>query len=340
MSPSVIVAPHFRSMEEIFRPEALDLLGSFAEIVWGVDGPMPQDRFEAALEDATAVVFGTWHYGESLVEGGPNVRAVLEVAGAHDHHGVGYSECFARGIEVGGAAHAFGAAVAELTLGLTLAATRGIAANDRDFRSGSELWLHEGNVGYNTLFDKVVGFVGCGGLSVDLQNLLDPFRARILGFDPFLPDEAMEARGIEQTDLPTLFRSSDVVYVLAAPTATSRGMIDRDLLELLEPLQTLIMTSRAALVDFDALTELVAEGRFRLGIDVFPEEPVPADHPLRTAESAVLSSHRAGAVPDALLAIGDMVVADLEDIITNRGERRMQYLTPESLESLWQPRRD
>ena len=340
MSPSVIVAPHFRSMEEIFRPEALDRLGSIAEIVWGVDGPMPQDLFEAALDDATAVVFGTWHYGDALVRGGPNVRAVLEVAGAHDHQALGYEECFARGIEVGSVAHAFGPAVAELTLGLTLAATRGLAKNDRDFRSGNELWLHEGNVGYNTLFDKVVGFVGCGGLSVELQRLLDPFGVKILGFDPFLPDEAMEARSIERVDLPTLFRSSDVVFVLAAPTATSRGMIDRDLLELLGPLQTLIMTSRAALVDFDALTELAADGRFRLGIDVFPEEPLPADHVLRKVESAVLSSHRAGAVPDALLAIGDMVVADLEAIITNRGERRMQYLTPESLESLLQPPRD
>ncbi|MDJ0665445.1 MAG: NAD(P)-dependent oxidoreductase [Acidimicrobiia bacterium] len=340
MRPSVIVAPHFRTMEEIFRPGALDRLGSFAEVVWGLDSPMPQDRFEAALEDATAVVFGTWHYGDSLVRGAPNLRAVLEVAGAHDHQAMGYEECFNRGIEVGSVAHAFGPAVAELTLGLTFAATRGIAKNDRDFRSSQELWLHEGNVGYNTMFDKVVGFVGCGGLSVELQRLLRPFGVRILGFDPFLPDEAMHERGIERADLETMFRRSDVVYVLAAPTATSRGMIDRRLLELLEPHQTLIMTSRAALVDFDALTELVVEGRFRLGVDVFPEEPLPADHPLRAAESVVLSSHRAGAVPDALLAIGDMIVDDLEAIITNVGERRMQYLTRASLESLLQPGRE
>jgi hypothetical protein len=54
----------------------------------------------------------------------------------------------------------------------------------------------------------------------------------------------------------------------------------------------------------------------------------------------VLSGHRAGAVPDALLAIGDMVVADLEAIITDVEERRMQYLTPQSLEALLQPRRE
>lgn len=268
------------------------------------------------------------------------MRAVLEVAGAHDHQAIGYEQCLRRGIEVGGVAHAFGPAVAEMTLGLTLAATRGIVQNDRDFRNSRELWLHEGNAGYNTMFDKVVGFVGCGGLSVELQRLLHPFGVKVLGFDPFLSDDAMDERGIERVDLETLFRRSDVVYVLAAPTATSRGMIDRSLLDLLEPQQTLIVTSRAALVDFDALTELVVDGCFRLGIDVFPEEPLPAGHPLRAAESAVLSSHRAGAVPDALLAIGDMIIDDLEAIITNADERRMQYLTPASLESLLQPGRD
>ena len=269
--------------------------------------------------------------------GGPNVRAVLEVAGAHNHQALGYESCFERGIEVGSVAPAFATAVAEMALGLTLAATRGIVANDRDFRDARELWLHAGNVGYNTLFDKSVGFVGCGGLSIELQRLLDPFRVTVRGFDPFLADHAMAVRGIERADLPTLFTASDVIYLLAAPTYTSRGMIDRHLLELLQPSQTLILISRAALVDFDALTQLVGEERFRLGVDVFPEQPLPVDHSLRKAPAAVLSSHRAGAVSDALLAIGDMVVADLEAIFGGRSERRLQFLTPERSEALLQP---
>jgi phosphoglycerate dehydrogenase-like enzyme len=337
MKPSVIIAPHFRTMAEIFRPEALDRLHGFAEMIWAADEPMPQDRFEEALRDAVAVVFGTWHYGDALVRGGPNVCAVLEVAGAHDHHDLGYEACFAREIEVGSAAPAFGAAVAELALGLTLAVMRGIAENDRDFRNTRERWLHDGNVGYNTLFGKVVGYVGCGGLSVELQRLLDPFGVRILGFDPFVSDEEMAARGISRVELATLFRASDVVYVLAAPTESSKGMIDRNLLELMQPTRALILISRASIVDFDALTALAVEGRFRLGVDVFPDEPLPADHPLRHVDSAVLSSHRAGAVPDALLTIGDMVVADLEAIISSSPERRMQYLTEQSARALLQP---
>jgi phosphoglycerate dehydrogenase-like enzyme len=324
-------------MDEIFSPAALDRLASFAELVWAADGPMPQDRFEDALRTAGAVVFGTWHYGDALQHRGPALRAVLEVAGAHSHHDLGYEDCLNAGIEVGSVSPAFGAAVAELGLGLTLAATRGIARNDRDFRDRRELWLHAGNAGYSTLFRKTIGFVGCGGLSHHLQRLLEPFEPRFLGFDPFIPGTEMLARGVEPVDLETMFRNSEVVFVLAAPSESGRGLVDRHLMESLQPHQTLILLSRASLVDFDSLATLVLAERFRLGVDVYPEEPLPTDHPLRDAATAVLSSHRAGATPSALLGIGDMVAADLEAIIAGSGERRMQYLTRESFKGLFQP---
>lgn len=337
VKPKVIISPHFRTMDEIFRPEAMSRLSEVAEVVWGIDEPMPQSQFEKALDAAVAVVFGTWRYGDALTRGGPNVRAALEVLGAHDHHGLGYELCLSRGIEVGSAAPAFGPAVAELGLGLTLAVTRGIAINDRDFRAGNEQWMHEGNVGFDTLFGRAVGFVGCGGLSQHLQQLLAPFGVRFLGYDPFVPGDTLRNRGIEPLDLEPLFEISDVVYVLAAPTEGNRGLIDRSLMERLGPSQAMILISRASLVDFDALTDLVVDGRFRLGIDVFPTEPLPDDHPLRSADTAVLSSHRAGAVPGALLAIGDMVVADLMAMITGSDDRQMQYLTREMLPALLQP---
>ena len=337
MKPSVIVAPHFRTMAEIFRPTTLGRLESVADVVWAVDDPMPQVEFEEALRDAVAVVFGTWHYGDALRRRGSALRAVLEVAGAHDHRDLGYEDCLAAGIEVGSVAPAFGAAVAEYGLALALTVSRGIVMNDREFRNGEELWLHAGNVGYNTLFHRTVGFVGCGGLSRHLQRLLEPFEVNLLGFDPFISDPVLSARGIEPVDLETMFRSSEVIFILAAPSASGRGLIDRRLLELLQPRQTVVLLSRAGLVDFDSLTSLVVAGRFRLAIDVYPEEPLPADHLLRGADIAVLSSHRAGAVPDALLQIGDMVVQDLEAMIAGSEERCLQYLTEEALPGLLQP---
>jgi len=82
-------------------------------------------------------------------------------------------------------------------------------------------------------------------------------------------------------------------------------------------------------VDFDALTELVTAGRFRAAIDVFPQEPLPLDHPIRQAPNVILSAHLAGSVPKDLRNIGRMVVDDLEAIITGLPPLTMQVAQPE-----------
>jgi len=91
----------------------------------------------------------------------------------------------------------------------------------------------------------------------------------------------------------------------------------------------LVLISRAHVVDFDALTELVLAGRFKAAIDVFPIEPFPADHPIRRAPGAVLSAHRAGSVKEGLWEIGRMVVDDLEVIARGLPPQRLQVAQPE-----------
>jgi phosphoglycerate dehydrogenase-like enzyme len=148
MKPKVIVAPDFRRMDEIFDGATLARLNHLVDVVWGRDGPMPQDTFLAALQDATAVVFGTWHYGlDAIPSAGSMLRYVFEVAGGHSHLDLNYAACFERGITVGGCAGAFGPAVAEMALALSLASARLVAEGDAAFRAGEELWLHDGTSG-------------------------------------------------------------------------------------------------------------------------------------------------------------------------------------------------
>lgn len=82
-------------------------------------------------------------------------------------------------------------------------------------------------------------------------------------------------------------------------------------------------------MDFDALTELVMEGRFKAAIDVFPTEPLEANHSLRSAESAILSPHKAGPTFEGCHEIGQMVVDDLEAILHGLPPQRMQNAQPE-----------
>ncbi len=218
-------------------------------------------------------------------------------------------------------------------LALALAAARLVAEGDRAFRGSEEKWLHDGTVGAVTTWGKTVGFVGAGGLSLSLQRLLEPFGVRFVAFDPWLDPRQLRARGIDAADLPELFRVSDFVYLLASPSPDNYQMIDAQLMELLQPHQTLIVLSRAHLVDFEAMTDLVLEGRFRVAIDVWPTEPFDPVHRIRSAPNAVFSAHRAGAIPAALHEIGRMVVHDLEQLLQGSDDRLvMQYANPDLVE--------
>jgi phosphoglycerate dehydrogenase-like enzyme len=219
-----------------------------------------------------------------------------------------------------------------MSLGLTLACTRQIAWTDHAFRHGQPNWSHtdfETEIGDTfTLYGKQVGFIGFGGLARSLKPLLAPFGCPIQVYDPWLTDVYLRTQGVTPVDLDTLLSTSRLIYVLAVPSGSNKALLDREKLSLIRPDAVFLLMSRSHVVDFEALTELLSQGRFRAGIDVFPEEPLPADHPIRQVKHAVLSSHRAGAIGEALLNVGRIVADDLEAICRGLVPQEMQIAQP------------
>lgn len=336
MRPSVIIDPHFRTMQEIFSTSARRRLSDAYDVVWARDEPMPTRAFRDAVADADAVVFGEWRHGSDGLARSSQLAALLEVAGGHLHESLDYEECLRRGIRVGSCAPAFADVVAEMSLALALDAARGVTAASQAVEHGVERWLHDGNTRNSTLVGATVGYVGCGGIARRLHHMLTPFRVTALGFDPPIPGNVLAAQGIAPTPIDAVFDRADVIFVLAAPTPSNEGLVSAPLLRRLRPHQVLVLTSRAHLVDFDALTSLVRAGRFKAAIDVYPEEPLPEDHPIRKADAAVCTPHIAGALPAALTLIGDMVVDDLLALAAGRPPSRLQYLDDSNVGGLLQ----
>lgn len=324
---TVLLDPSFRTVDEIFSPDDRSRLDALAEVVWGRDDPMPVADATQALTEAVAVISSGWRYGP-ITDQMPNLRAILDVSGAFPG-GLDYAECFRRGIRVLSAAPAFGPQVAEMALGMALAVARGIVQADADLKAGREKWLHAGNSAAYQLFDQPVGFIGFGSIARCLQSLIAPFRCRISAYDPWLSDGFLRSQGVAPVSLEELLRESRIVFVLAAPTLENGALLSREMLELIDREAALILISRSHVVDFDALTELLLAGRFAAAIDVFPTEPLPADHPIRTAPGTILSAHRAGSVPAGLRDIGRMVLDDLEAILDGLPPQRMQQAQPE-----------
>jgi len=333
MKPKVILDPHARTLDEIFDPADLARLHELVDVVWGRDDPMPLKEFDRVKGDVLAVITRGWRFGP--VDDMPKLRAILEVGGRHPSPAdLDYDACFARGIRVLSCAPAFGPMVAEMALGMALATAREIVDGHVAFTQGDEVYLRASNAHTFTLYEQPVGFIGFGGLARNLRPLLAPFRCRIQVYDPWLPDSYLTNQGVTPVDLETLLATSKVIFVLAIPSAENRALLDRAHLERIQPGSVLVLISRAHLVDFDALTELVRAGRFKAAIDVFPQEPLPADHPIRSAPNTVLSAHRAGSVHAELRTIGRMVVDDIEALLHGLPPLAMQVAQPEIVRRL------
>jgi phosphoglycerate dehydrogenase-like enzyme len=312
--PVILVDPRPRTMDLMFDARTRARLEALGDVVVHEgSGRMPAEVVDAHLPEAVAIVGQTDLDAERIARA-PRLRAVINVEGNFLRN-VDYEACFARGIHLLLASPAFAPAVAEAALGMAIDLVRGITAADRAMRAGTEAYELEANRGCFLLAGAEVGVIGLGDLGRELVRLLAPFRCRVRAHDPWLPELVIRAAGSEPAGLDELLRASRVVFVFAAPTTENEAMLGRRELELLPHGAALLLMSRAAIADVDALVELAAAGRLRAAIDVWPREPVPADHPARTVEGLLLSPHRTGGMPEAFRAIGSMVVADLELVL-------------------------
>jgi phosphoglycerate dehydrogenase-like enzyme len=181
--------------------------------------------------------------------------------------------------------------VAEAILTLMLALAKRLPAKDRLVRSGR--WdLRGQNFGLG-LRGKTVGSVGMGNIGAEMFRLLAPFElGRKLVYDPYLDLERAQMLGVELVGLEILFAESDFVAVNCPLTAETHGLIDARLFALMKPTAYFINTARGPIVNQHDLTEALQRGQFAgAGIDVFEQEPMPADDPLTRLDNVILSLH-------------------------------------------------
>lgn len=126
-----------------------------------------------------------------------------------------------------------------------------------------------------------------------------------------------------------MLQRSQFVFVLATVTAESERLLAAGEFDLMPDQARLVLVSRALVVDFDTLLDRVKSGRLLAAIDVWPHEPMPAEHRARGLEGLVLSAHRAGGIPAAFREVGAMVLDDLRLIARGLPPVRMQAAAPQ-----------
>ena len=250
-----------------------------------------------ATEDAAALALAPFEilvtmrertaFPRSLLERLPRLRMIAVTGAANRTLDLG--ACTERGIVVsntGGPSAA--AATSELTLALLLASVRHLPTGDAAIRAGR---FQEGVPLGTTLTGKTLGIVGLGRIGKQVAVWAHALGMTVLAWSQNLtPAQASDA-GATYADKATLLRASDFVTLHLVLSERSRGIVGASELAQMKPGAVLINTSRGPLVDESALVAALQSGHISAALDVYDQEPLPADHPLRTAPNTVLAPH-------------------------------------------------
>ncbi|MET8469160.1 phosphoglycerate dehydrogenase [Streptomyces sp. NPDC006422] len=276
----------------------------------GEDTALPPDELLRHLADADALIVGMDTITAEVLDAASKLKVVAK-------HGVGtdtidLDAARERGIPVVCAPGTNSRAVAEYTFGLILDATRGITASHTAVAAGG--WpKHFGC----ELHGQNLGIVGFGRIGRLVAGYAHAFGLRVLAHDPHIPDDALRTAGAEPATLDALLAAADLVTLhlppAAAPLLTARR------LAVMKPGAALVNAARGGLVDESALADALHSGHLSAAaLDAFTTEPLPADHPLRTAPRTVLTSHMAACTPQANRAMGVTVAEDILRVLSGR----------------------
>jgi phosphoglycerate dehydrogenase-like enzyme len=176
---------------------------------------------------------------------------------------------------------------AEHTWAMIFAAARNLHLETASMREGG--WQVSMGTG---LYGKTLGLLGVGNLGGLAAKAGQAFGMRTIGWSQNLTPEKAAVHGVTAVSKEELFSESDVLSVHLVLSERSRGIVGAPELALMKPSAILVNTSRGPIVDEAALIAALRERRIRAAaLDVFDVEPLPADHPLRSLDNAVLTGH-------------------------------------------------
>lgn len=160
---------------------------------------------------------------------------------------------------------------------------------------------------------QTVGLIGWGYTARHFANLLRPFNCKLLIYSEAITAAELAEFNARRASLSEILGSAKVVSLHKGMTESSRGMLGASELALLRPGSVLVNTARAGLIDESALLERLQRGDIVAALDVFNEEPLQPDHPLRSIENVILSPHNASTTPECDRRVGDQALGILMD---------------------------
>lgn len=214
---------------------------------------------------------------------------------------------------------------AEQTWNLILGLMKETTMNDRAMREGG--WQKNPSRG---LAGKTLGLLGVGIIGKQIAQIGNAMRMRVIAWSPHLTAERAGASGAECVSFEKVFSDSDIVSIHIPLMPNNCGLIGEKELGLMQPHSFLINTARAGLVKEEALRKVLEQRKIAgVGLDVYWEEPLPADHWLRRQENVLLQPHLGGMTDKGYESL---VAPAVDNVMAYLDGRPKNLVNPEVLE--------
>ena len=194
-----------------------------------------------------------------------------------------------RGVAVLNAPSGNTVSAAELSFALLLSLARRVPAADRSMRAGE--WDRKSFAGFE-LYGKTLGLIGAGRIGGEVARRARAFGMHVLVFDPYLSEERAQALDVQRALFVDVIEQADVLSLHVPLTDATAGLIGGAELARMKKTAVIVNAARGEVIDQDALLHALKGGTIAgAALDVFADEPLAADHPLRSLPNVVLTPH-------------------------------------------------
>jgi phosphoglycerate dehydrogenase-like enzyme len=317
--PRILVLPKPSLYRQLFEPQSDALLHSLGELqCHSTERDLTSGDLAEMIAPFDVVITG-WKspkFTDEVLAAATKLKLIVHSAGSIrfmlDDHVIG------NGLQISTVAAAMAPAVAETTLLFAMLLLRRTHDQDRALKAGED-WMTVKTAGMGEeIAGQTIGIIGAGHVGRAVIRLLRRVDMNVHVFDPFLTETAAREMGAAKVDsLDELLTTCRIVSLHAPATPQTHHMIGRRELSLMRDGAMLINTGRSWTIDGDALLAELRSGRISAAIDVFDEEPLPADSEYRKLRNVVLTPHLAAATIQCRFRQGAMTVAEIQRFCRN-----------------------
>ncbi|HLO49906.1 MAG TPA: phosphoglycerate dehydrogenase, partial [Kamptonema sp.] len=227
-------------------------------------------------------------------------------------------------------------AAAEHAIAMMLAISRYIPDADNSVKSGK--WERNRFMGVE-VYKKTLGIVGLGKIGSHVAAAAKAMGMKLLAYDPFISTERAEQIGCRLVELDLLMRESDYITLHIPKTPETYHLINAEVLAKMKPTARIINCARGGIIDETALAAALEQGQIAgAALDVYENEPLQADSPLRSlGQKAILTPHLGASTAEAQVNVAIDVAEQIRDVLLGlpaRSAVNIPGIYPDSMEKL------